>query len=139
MILWTLCENTTYFPQVHRISNVYHSSAYHSTWQPLHPLTAGTIATGDLDNNGEADVLIDFPGFGLWVYRNNGENWEQLHPFSPELVTTGNIDNDSRDEVIVDFGPGFGIWIFRNNTAWDGAPLHGLSPDHLDTANIDGN
>jgi hypothetical protein len=107
-------------------------------WQSLHPSAAGAIATGDLDSNGEADVLVHFPGFGLWVHMN-GTDWIQLHFLSPELITTGNMDNDSRDEVIVDFGPGIGIWIFRNNTAWDGAPLHGLSPDHLGAADIDGN
>jgi hypothetical protein len=108
-----------------------------TNWQLLHAATAGAIATGDLDNNGEADVLVDFPGFGLWVHMN-GANWIQLHGLSPELITTGNMDDDSRDEVIVDFGPGIGIWIFRNNTAWDGAPLHGLSPDHLGAVDIDG-
>jgi hypothetical protein len=50
--------------------------------------------TGDLDGNGQAEVIIDFgPGYGLWVWQNNS-TWRQLHALSAMQMATGNVDGN---------------------------------------------
>jgi len=74
--------------------------------------------TGDIDGNGQDDVIIDFgPGFGIFV-RFNNSFWVQLHTLSPETMVTGDIDGNGQDDVIIDFGPGFGIFVRFNNSFW---------------------
>ena len=52
-------------------------------WFQLHPFSPQSLATGDLDGNGQDELIVDFgPQFGLWVRQNNLA-WVFLHPLSP--------------------------------------------------------
>ena len=72
-------------------------------WEKLHTLSPEIMTCGDIDGNGQDDVIIDFGGPGIWIWMNN-EKWEKLHTLSPEIMTCGDIDGNGRDDVIIDFG-----------------------------------
>lgn len=103
-------------------------------WSHLHPFSPGPMSTGDLDGNGVADAVFDFPGYGLWV-RYNGATWRQLHGLDVRDVAVGDIDASGRDDLIVTF-PGYGVYIWRNDTSWTG--LHSAMPTKMVTADLDG-
>jgi hypothetical protein len=46
----------------------------------------------DLVGNGRADVVMNFPGAGIWVWMNN-TSWLQLHPLNAEDLSAGPIGN----------------------------------------------
>ncbi len=76
------------------------------------------MVTGDMDGNGQDEVIIDFgPGIGIWV-RKNDTHWIKLHNLSPEIMATGDMGGNGQDEVIIDFGPGSGLWVRKNDTYW---------------------
>jgi len=60
----------------------------------LHPLSPEGMVTGDVDDNGLDEVLIDFgPGHGIWI-RVNNSGWVKLHTLSPEAMVTGDMDGN---------------------------------------------
>ena len=100
-------------------------------------LISTTINTGDMDGNGQDDVIIDFgPEQGIWTLINLN-TWVKLQDVSPEIVTTGDMDGNGQDEVIIDFGDLYGIWILMNNSTW--VKLHDESPEIITTGDMDGN
>jgi hypothetical protein len=101
----------------------------------LHSLNPGKMAIGDLDGNGKADLIVDFPGHGVWV-RSNNASWVQLHTSNAAAIVTGDLDGNGRADVLVDF-PGFGLWVYMNNSNW--SRLHPVSPTKLATGDLDGN
>ena len=40
----------------------------------LHPFDISAIVTADLDGNGRDDLVMNFPGYGVWGYLN-GASW----------------------------------------------------------------
>ena len=102
---------------------------------PFHPFSPTALATGDLDGNGRADLIIDFPGFGVWLWRNNAV-WVQLHTSNVAGIAAGDLDGDSRDDVIVDF-PGLGLWVWLNDASW--VRLHPTNPSRFVVGDLDGN
>jgi len=94
------------------------------------------MVTGDVDNNGLDEVIIDFGAtYGIWIRMNNS-SWSQLHSLSPDSMVTGDMDNNGQDDVIIDFGNTYGLWVRMNNSSW--VQLHSLSADSMVTGNIDG-
>jgi len=79
-----------------------------STWVKLHSLSANSMTTGYLDNNAQADVIIDFGSpIGIWVRMNNS-SWVKLHSISAEGMVTGNIDglpSVSNTDIMTQEGP----------------------------------
>jgi YD repeat-containing protein len=100
----------------------------------MHNLSAKSMNTSDLDNDGQNEIIIDFgePN-GIWLWMNN--NWVQISNLSPDTLVTGDIDGNGQDEIILDFGTGIELW--KNNKAW--VQLHPLSPESMVTGDIDGN
>jgi len=94
------------------------------------------MVTGDIDNNGLDEVIIDFGApYGIWVWMNNS-SWSQLHSLSSDSMVTGDMDSNGQDDVIIDFGNTYGLWVRMNNSSW--VQLHSLSADSMVTGNIDG-
>jgi hypothetical protein len=62
-----------------------------AAWTQLHVLDAALVDTADIDGTGRADVLISFPGKGVWAWKNNA-GWVSLSTQNPEMLTTGNLD-----------------------------------------------
>ena len=99
----------------------------------IHALSPEEMATGDVDGSGQADLILDFPGAGVWILLDN-TSWIQLHTANVTAITTGDIDGNGQSEVILDF-PAFGTWIHLNNSSW--VQLHPLSPTQLTTGDLD--
>ena len=68
------------------------------------------MQVANLDGNGQDDLVLNFPGSGLWV-RFNNSSWFALHPLEATTLAAGNIDADAgnRQDLIVNF-PGAGVW-----------------------------
>ena len=49
------------------------------------------MVTGDMDGNGQDEVIIDFGDGGIWVRLNNS-SWFQLDALSPENMAVGKLD-----------------------------------------------
>ena len=74
------------------------------------------MAVGDLDNSGRDDIVLGFPGFGVWRWMNNA-SWVQLHVLSSTVFAIGNVDNALGDDVVATFADS-GVWRWMNNTTW---------------------
>jgi hypothetical protein len=57
----------------------------------LHPFSAEETAIGDVDGNGTEDVILDFPGYGVWALLNN-RTWVQLHGLNASAIVAGDVD-----------------------------------------------
>ncbi len=102
--------------------------------RPPDAVSPETVTIGDIDNNGQDDVIVDFGAGGLWVWLNN-TGWVGLTGSNPEGMVVGDLDNNGRDDVIVDFGTA-GLWVRLNNTSW--VKIHDFDSEGVVTGNIDG-
>ncbi len=104
---------------------------------PPPPPTISSISSGDLDGNGQDDMVIGYNDYGISVYMNNS-SWIILHKRSVKHISCCDIDGDvdGKDDVIIDFGPGIGIYVRMNNSSW--VKLHKRSAEHITCCNIDG-
>ena len=82
------------------------------------------------------DLILDFPGYGLYIFANN-TTWTALHGLHATALLTADLDGNGQDEIVVDFGAAYGLWVYRNNATW--TELHGLSPTRLAAGHIDTN
>ena len=95
------------------------------------------MATGDIDGNGQDDVVVDFGAtYGLWIW-SDATTWKQLHALSAKALVTGDLDGNGLQEILIDFGPGYGLWIWSNNSNW--VRLHAASPKTMTIGDLDGN
>ena len=46
------------------------------------------MVTGDLDNNGRDELIVNFPGAGVWVLWN-GTTLQQMHVANPTRMMAG--------------------------------------------------
>ena len=61
-------------------------------WTQLHAINSQDLILGDLDGNGQAEILVDFgPTYGFWIYVNNA-SWIQAHTVSPEGFAIGDLN-----------------------------------------------
>jgi len=110
-----------------------------AAWQQIHAYNPVNVAAGDLDGNGQSDLVVDFgagPGLGLWI-RYNNSTWQSLHTYTADKILTADLNGDGRDEVIVDFGAP-GTWAYYPATSsW--RSLTFTASDSLVAADLDGN
>lgn len=105
-------------------------------WERIHDKVPESTVVGDIDGDGEAELIMDFgKDIGLWIYHHGG-TWVQLHNISPESMVIGDIDGDGMDDVIFDFGPLYGIWIYGDES-W--RQLHPLSSVSISAKDLDDN
>ena len=71
-------------------------------WQQLHNVSPSILTRGDLDGNGREDVVVDFTGYGVWVYMNNA-TWAQLDARDASAIKIGDLDGNGRDDAVIDF------------------------------------
>jgi hypothetical protein len=111
---------------------------YNNTfWRPFHPLAAAGFVTGNIDGDagGRADLVVNFPGLGVWAFMNNA-SWVQLHSLNSPVMTTGDIDGNGVSEVVL-FFPSYGIYAFKNFSTWTG--IHPLPPELMVTVRMNEN
>jgi subtilisin-like proprotein convertase family protein len=104
------------------------------TWSSLHPLSPTAMASGHIDANNNADLVMTFPGFGVWMWMNNA-SWVQLHPLDATDIALGDLDNNGMDDIVLNF-PGYGVWGWYNNASW--TQLHVLNSSQIAVGNVDG-
>ena len=103
-------------------------------WFQLHPFNASHLVAADLDGDGGQEVIVNFPGYGLWVMSGTG-TWSQLHPFDVTSMVIADLDGNGRDDLVVNF-QGFGVWGYLNGTAW--SQIHGFAATRLAAGDLDG-
>ncbi len=104
-------------------------------WSQLHPYDASYLAAADVDNNGEEDVIVDFPGYGVWVWYG-GSTWAQLNPRDVSLLVTADLDANGSKDLIMNF-PGFGLWSYRIGVGW--SQVNTRDATRLAAGDLDGN
>jgi FtsP/CotA-like multicopper oxidase with cupredoxin domain len=107
----------------------------------LHSDTATAIAVGDIDNNGEDDVIVSFPAGtgpdlngGTYISRNQGV-LVSLDVRTAELIASGNFDGIDGDDLLLDFGID-GLSSYMNDTVVS-APLTTESPLAMAVGDMD--
>ena len=85
-------------------------------WSQLHPFDASHLAAADLNGDGGEDVIVDFPGYGLWVLYG-GSTWAQLNPRDVSALVTADLDGNGSKDLVMNF-PGFGVWSYRIGVGW---------------------
>jgi hypothetical protein len=48
------------------------------------------MVVGDIDGNGCDDLIVDFPGDGIWVRYDDG-SYENLHGADAEIMVVGDV------------------------------------------------
>jgi hypothetical protein len=105
-------------------------------WTQLHTNSPEGMVTGDLDGNGQDDLILDYGNSGVWAWLNNSA-WSPIVPSSldPSHLVTGDLDGNGRDEIVFDF-PGAGTWILYDNATW--RQIHAQNSVRFEIGNIDG-
>jgi hypothetical protein len=67
------------------------SGATTTRWVQIHRVTASVLAMGNLDNNGLADVLLVFHGFGGLALHEQGQRC-LVRPMDAEAFATRRFD-----------------------------------------------
>jgi hypothetical protein len=107
-------------------------------WQRLTPYNVETIVAANLDGLGFDEIILEFPGDGLWrAYWNQVTDAQmfRLHPFPAAHIAAGDVDGNKKADLVIDFGPAYGVWLFRNDTSW--SQLHGFSTEGFTLADRD--
>jgi hypothetical protein len=106
-----------------------------SAWEQVHGIAPQQMASGDLDKDGRADVLIDFGSpYGIYAWRN-GTRWTQVHGISSRQIVASDLDNNGVSDFVINFGSPHGLWVRRNDASW--SQLHGIAPRQVVSANLD--
>ena len=80
---------------------------------------AARVLPADLDSNRRDDLVIHFPGYGLWMYSEYLDLGAAGNAVNPTRMAAGDIDaNGVSDFLVIDFGPAYGVWTRRNNSTW---------------------
>ena len=85
-----------------------------TSWRWVHPMPPGAMGRGDLDGNGQDDLVLEFgPGVGVWVWMNHG-TWFQLTSMSANAILVANLDGIGQKEAVLSI-PGYGLWTWALN------------------------
>lgn len=108
-----------------------------SEWRRLHPISSDGMVIGNLDGDPgqRRDVLINFPGFGVYLFLN-GTSWVKIHGFNAPRAVASDLDQNGIDDLILNF-TGYGVWTVMNGTTW--ARLHPFDAEAIVAGNFDGN
>lgn len=112
----------------------YYDHAGAPSWRQWHGTSPSLMTGGDLDGNGRADAIVNFPGFGVWAYMNDSA-WTSIHPTDVTTLAAGDVNGNGRDDVIVTFA-GYGLWIRYDDGTW--AQINAGTPTALAVGNTDG-
>ena len=67
----------------------------HAKWLPLHNLSPDHMVVGNFDGNGKDNVVLDFPGYGLWMWKNM-TSWVLVNSLGASTLAVGNLDGNGR-------------------------------------------
>lgn len=100
----------------------------------LSPLSPSVMTRANLNGNVVADLVVTFPGFGVWAFIDN-TLWQRIHPNDATKIEAGDMDGSGRDELVLDF-PGAGVWAYYDNNSW--VRLHPANAVAIALGNLDG-
>ena len=83
--------------------------------------------------NGQSDLIVNFPGHGVWTFRNN-TTWTQLDPHEAVAIAAAQLDAGTQVDLVIDFGPGVGLHTYTNSSTW--ALLNSLTAQGLVVADL---
>ena len=104
-------------------------------WDRPNLLSPTTFAVGDIDGNGQSDIVGSFAGYGIWAFMNN-TTWVQLHGYEASVIATGDLDGNGRDNVVVNFANHLGVWALYEGAGW--VQLQAQTASVLAVGNING-
>jgi hypothetical protein len=102
-------------------------------WSQLNVRSPSHLAAGDIDGNGQSDLIVDFPGFGVWIWSNNAA-WISLNPHQVTGIAVADLDGNGGADVILAF-PSYGLYAWMNNATW--VHLNGLPGSDMAAGNVD--
>jgi hypothetical protein len=106
----------------------------HGTWSLLHAVNPSQLRAANLDGVAGDELIVDFPGYGLWIYSAGA--WTSPHGADVSTMTTADIDGNGKQDLIVNF-PNYGVWAYMNRTAW--TFIHPYAAKRLASGDLDGN
>ena len=56
----------------------------------LHQQSPTHMAVGDVDGDGTVELIVDFPGFGVWTWSSTS-GWLQLHALNVSGIAVGDF------------------------------------------------
>jgi hypothetical protein len=118
-----LWARTNQGPRAHQAPN----------WQQLHSLSPSAMATGKLDANPADDLVVTFPGAGVWIWLNDS-TWVPLHGLDASIIVTPDLNGNGLDEIVLSF-TGYGVWVRYDNGSW--AQLHAQSASRIAAGRFD--
>ena len=78
-------------------------------WSRLHASRPLHLVTGDLDNNGKAEIFVVLPGAGVFVRSNNAGAFTRLDPKVAEALAVGDFNGNGKDELLAVFSTGLSL------------------------------
>jgi len=104
-------------------------------WKKLHATNPEEMASGDVDGNGQSDLIVDLPGLGVSVWLNDS-TWIPLTSLNSGPIITADLDGTGKSAVLVEF-PGSGVWVWRFGGSWSYLDLR--KPLAMAVGDLDGN
>ena len=108
-------------------------------WQQLNRLKPVLMAKGDLNGNGQDELIFVFTELsGTFIYLD-GSQWFKVHGLSASRLAVGDIDGNGIDDLMATFDPFVsGLFIrFNSGPAW--LSLNKNTPDRIAAVDVDQN
>lgn len=87
----------------------------------LHAEPAEMIAAGDINADGNDDLVGRWVKYGIWV-RYGGNNWQKILDSADaatiQYLTCGDLDGDHYDDIIISHDP-LGTWVYYGGNVAD--------------------
>ena len=100
-----------------------------SPWSQLNTVDPSLMIAMDIDNDGDDELVVGFPGYSLYIYdQTNG--WSQINTVIPEAVIP------FRDGIACDFGAAYGLWLWDQIGGWK--LVNFADPDKMIAGDTDG-
>jgi len=108
-----------------------------ASWKLLNSISPVSMAAGDFDGNGQADVVMNYGDpYGTWIYYNSSQ-WVRLSSVSAKTLAVGDINADGKTRSSPTFGSPYGIWRYYPATgSW--SQLSSATADSIACGDLDG-
>jgi hypothetical protein len=103
-------------------------------WRGLHPLDVSHMVAANLDGFAGDELIVNFPGYGLWVYGSG--SWSSLTSSDVSAMSVADLDANGSKDLIVNF-PGDGVWSYRYTMGW--SLNHPYAANRLAAGDLDRN